>query len=308
VMDMTESIGNRMQMISIIVLAITFILSLIFTGLITRPIGEMTAVIRNISRGDFSKRVNTIGSREFVQFGNTLNMMSERLENLDKSRNEFLANASHELKTPLTSMKILIESLLSGSPDASPELYKEFLSDINNEIDRLAAIVKDLLTIVQVDTQVMRLEKKEVDITDLIEKVFHSLDPVAERKRISLVKDMPESLIINADPAKLTQAIFNLVDNAIKYSPENTTVTVKTWRKGRIVTIQVIDNGIGIPEKDLIHIFDRFYRVDKARSRATGGTGLGLSIVKSIVNMHHGTLSVISTEGVGSTFTIELPI
>ena len=234
-------------------------------------------------------------------------MMCQRLESLDQSRNQFVSNASHELKTPLSAMKILLETLLYQEA-YDPDMTREFLGDINREIDRLNAIVGDLLTLVHIDSGRMQLKPELLKLDELVYDTARRLRPLAEKRDIRLEVTVKDKIETTGDAQKLSQVFYNLMDNAIKYTPEGGFVKAEISRNGRMARVTVADSGIGIPKADLIHVFDRFYRVDKARARATGGTGLGLSIVKQIVMLHEGTINVTSEEEVGSTFTVELPI
>ena len=233
--------------------------------------------------------------------------MSDRLGQLDKSRNQFVSNASHELKTPLSTMKILIETILYQDP-LDPGMTKEFLNDVNKEIDRLNRIVSDLLTLVNIDSGGMKLNAAELDIRDLLLEQVKRLAPLARENGIELDCAAREAVEVFGDSLKLQQVLYNVIDNAIKYTPRGGEVHAELTRSGKRAIIRISDSGIGIPAADLPHIFDRFYRVDKARSRATGGTGLGLSIVKQIVQLHGGTITATSEENAGSAFTIDLPI
>ncbi|MBR2700438.1 MAG: GHKL domain-containing protein, partial [Clostridia bacterium] len=222
-------------------------------------------------------------------------------------RNQFVSNASHELKTPLSTMKILIETLLYQDP-IDPGMTKEFLTDVNKEIDRLNRIVSDLLTLVNIDSGAMKLNLTDLDISGLLQEQVKRLAPLARENGIELECDAGGAILVPGDALKLQQVLYNVIDNAIKYTPRGGEVHCSVARSGRMAVIRIADTGEGIPEEDLPHIFDRFYRVDKARSRETGGTGLGLSIVKQIVMSHGGTITPESTLGKGTTFTIRLPM
>jgi len=226
---------------------------------------------------------------------------------LDKSRNQFVSNASHELKTPLSTMKILLENIIY-QPEMDSGLRTEFLTDVNREIDRLNLIISDLLTLVSMDSKTTRLNRETFRFADVVKDVAHRLSVVAEKRHQDVKLQVSDSCEMYADMAKLTQVVYNIMDNAIKYTPEGGLIRVRLNRSGRDAILRISDNGPGIPKEDQPHIFDRFYRVDKARSRNTGGTGLGLSIVNQLVLMHGGSVSVQSEEGHGSTFTVELPI
>ena len=291
----------------IVVAAAVIVMSMFVIRTITRPVNELREGISKMSSGDFSARVNVRGRNEFSELASAFNSMTMRIEQLDKSRSQFVSNASHELKTPLSTMKILIESILYQDP-IDPGMTKEFLSDVNKEIDRLNRIVSDLLTLVNIDSGGMKLNSADLDIQDLILEQVKRLAPLARENGIELDCSAREAMEITGDTVKLQQVFYNVIDNAIKYTPRGGDVHVSLSRAGKRAIIRVSDTGIGIPADDLPHIFDRFYRVDKARSRATGGTGLGLSIVKQIVQLHGGSILATSEEGNGTTFVIELPL
>ena len=290
-----------------VVALIVIVMSSLVLRTITKPVGELREGIAKMSGGDFSARVNVRGKNEFAELATAFNGMSEKLEALDRSRNLFVSNASHELKTPLSTMKILIETILYQDP-IDPGMTREFLSDVNKEIDRLNRIVSDLLTLVNIDSGGMKLSLSDVDLHELLLEQVKRLAPLARENGIELECSAKEALETSGDAVKLQQVIYNVIDNAIKYTPRGGSVQASLIRSGRRAIIRVTDTGIGIPQADLPHVFDRFYRVDKARSRATGGTGLGLSIVKQIVALHGGTITAESEEGKGSTFTIDLPL
>ncbi|NLI60022.1 MAG: HAMP domain-containing protein, partial [Clostridiales bacterium] len=273
----------------------------------TRPIKSLTDVIRKMGQGHFGQRVKVRGGGEFRELGDAFNTMSEKLENLDRARNEFVSNASHELKTPLSAIKVLAESLIHMGEDV-PEIYIEFLNDINKEIDRLNAIITDLLSLVKMDDHEELDQTEPINLSDLVGKTVKGLGVLAEKKNISLDTVLEEGIMTAGEASKLQQAISNLVDNAIKYTPEGGRVMVDVHKGDNQAIIKISDTGIGIPSKDIPHIFDRFFRVDKARSRYTGGTGLGLSITHRIILMHDGNIRVDSKEGRGTTFFVHLPL
>ena len=307
VMQRLFQLQDRMILYFLVAAGASIIISLIFSQLITRPIVALTRSIQRMGRGDLSVRVPVKGSGELRRLAATFNTMSEKLEMLDKSRNQFVSNASHELKTPLATMKILLESIVY-EPEMDSEIRTEFLSDINKEIDRLNMIISDLLTLVSMDAKTMRLNRENFSLAQIVHENAHRLAPVAEQRRQDVKLQLSDSCEIYADRAKLLQVVYNLMDNAIKYTPEGGTIRVRLIRSGRDAILSVSDNGPGIPKGDLTHIFDRFYRVDKARARDAGGTGLGLAIVHQMVLMHGGSVAVDSEEGHGATFTVELPI
>ncbi|HHW69941.1 MAG TPA: cell wall metabolism sensor histidine kinase WalK [Clostridiales bacterium] len=299
---------NMLNLYSAIISISIIIISFIISSFITKPLNELTQGIQKMSQGHLDQRVNITGSKELRQLGQAFNIMSEKLENLDKARNEFVSNASHELKTPLSSMKILTESLLHMDID-DPAIYNEFLTDIDNEIDRLNAIITDLLSLVHMDDGDIYIQKDEVVVKDLILKSIKGVQILAEKRDIELTTTFSdEELVVDGDEMKLQQVIINIVDNAIKYTPDGGKVWIEVYKGLDSAIIKVTDTGIGIPKEDIQKIFDRFFRVDKARSRSTGGTGLGLSIAHKIVLLHDGNIHVTSKEGKGTTFYIELPL
>ncbi|MCM8900521.1 cell wall metabolism sensor histidine kinase WalK [Caldicoprobacter algeriensis] len=304
---MLAEVKTRVSTYLIITSAVIIIASYMISGFITQPIKELTDVIKKMSQGHLDQRVKVRGSKELRQLGEAFNIMSEKLENLDRARNEFVSNASHELKTPLSAIKVLTESLIHMDVD-DPSIYREFLEDINSEIDRLNAIINDLLTLVKIDTEAEELKQEPVDLVELVHSTLKGLQILAQKKNIRLETFYDDRLIVSGDAVKLRQVVSNIVDNAIKYTPEGGRVTVEVYKGVENAVVKVSDTGIGIPAKDLPHIFDRFFRVDKARSRATGGTGLGLSIAQKIVLQHGGDIRVVSEEGKGSTFYVELPL
>jgi len=204
-------------------------------------------------------------------------------------------------------MKILLESLIY-QPDMPAELRAEFMQDMNHEIDRLTGIITDLLTLTQMDSRRMELHPSMVNLSELVEETLRLLTPAAEQRGQALTGHITPGCNLVADRTKLGQIIYNLTENGLKYTPDGGEVTVSLTTEGRTAILAVKDNGVGIPKEDQGHIFERFYRVDKARSRETGGTGLGLSIVRQLVTLHKGAISVDSAPGKGSTFIVRLPM
>ncbi len=303
----TDALGMQMLWLYIFACVAIIISSIISTGYITKPVNQLTDVAIKISSGDLSNRAQISGKGEIAELGQTFNMMCDRLQNIDKQRSEFVSDASHELKTPLASMKILVESLLYQD-EVKEDVYKEFLSDINSEIDRLNSLITDLLLISKMDSDNVMLNFDAVNLTYLVNKSISALTPIAKAKNIKVTTNFYDDVTILGDELKLRQALNNLIENAIKYSKADSKVNIKVKKAGQDVIISIKDNGVGMSEEHLNHIFERFYRVDKARSRETGGTGLGLHIVRRIALMHKGRVEVQSKENVGSVFRLILPI
>ena len=235
------------------------------------------------------------------------NSLLERMKALDDSRQEFVANVSHELKTPITSVKVLADSLLA-QPDAPAELYREFMEDIAEEIERENKIINDLLALVKQDKSVAEMNISVVNLNTLTEIILKRLRPIARKKNIEITMISKRQVTAEVDEVKLSLILTNLVENAIKYNREQGKVEVSLDADHQFFTIQVKDTGIGIPEENLSQIYERFYRVDKSHSRQIGGTGLGLAITRSAVLLHRGSIKAESTEGEGTTFTVKIPL
>ena len=244
---------------------------------------------------------------ETKQLSEAFNKMLGRLKLLDESREEFVSNVSHELKTPMTSMKVLADSLLEMK-EAPVEMYQEFMQDIAKEIDRENQIITDLLSLVKMDKTGQNINIQTVNINDLLEQTLKRLRPIAEKKNVEMVMESFRPVTAEIDEMKFTLAISNLVENAIKYNHDNGWVHVSLNADHKYFYIKVEDSGIGIPEEDQPHIFERFYRVDKSHSREIGGTGLGLAIARNAVIAHRGAIKVYSNEGEGTTFTVRIPL
>lgn len=298
---------DQMLVIFIAVAVIAIIFCLVFSQIITKPMTALTKSIQNMARGDFSVRVKVRGSGEMRRLARTFNSMSEKIESLDQARNQFVSNASHELKTPLATMKIMIESLIY-QPEMEVGLRTEFMTDINREIDRLSSVVTDLLTLVRMDVKDVKLSRENMSLTALIKHTRHILDPMVKKRQQTVTLTIQDECDMYADRTKLQQVVYNLMENAVKYTQEGGKVDVTLQRIGRSAVMTVKDNGPGISAEHLPHIFDRFYRVDKARSREAGGTGLGLAIVHQLVMLHGGEIHVESEEGKGTSFIVELPL
>lgn len=228
------------------------------------------------------------------------------IRKLEKIRSDFVANVSHELKTPLTSIKGFVETLLEGALEDKQDC-RHFLQIIQDNANRLDSLINDLLDLSYLESKAVSLEKNEVKIKDLVEDILAGFNSQLKKKNITAKSDLPRDLVIKADKDKIGQVLVNLIDNAIKFNRENGTIRIYSEELGDKIKFFVEDSGIGIPPKDIPRIFERFYRVDKARSRELGGTGLGLSIVKHIIELHAGLVDVESTEGLASKFWFTLP-
>lgn len=306
IVEFLDDIRKNLYTIAIIVSILIGLLSSVLAGVITSPVEELTDVIKHMADGKLDQKVEVRGNDEIAQLGMAFNKMSERLNQLEEKRRQFVSNASHELRTPLSSIKLLAESLLQMQ-HLDLTIIKEFLSDINNEIDRLSRIIDKLLMLTKMDVNDKELEMKNINIKELLQGIVKSLSPLARKKNIQLTLKTNEDIYVLIDEDKIWEAIFNIVDNSIKYTPNNGSVTISMEKSDYNIIIMIEDNGIGISDNEINKIFDRFYRIDKARARETGGTGLGLSIALSAVKLHGGEIQVESQVGRGSKFKIIIP-
>ena len=281
--------------------------SVFFADRIVRPIHKITGAIENVTEGYSDDVLHVETYTETKQLSDAFNKMLGRLKLLDESREEFVSNVSHELKTPMTSMKVLADSLLEQE-NVPVEMYQEFMGDIAKEIDRENQIITDLLSLVKMDKTGQTINIQSANINELLEQILKRLKPIAEKKNVEMVMESFRPVTAEIDEMKFTLAISNLVENAIKYNRDNGWVHVSLNADHKYFFIKVEDSGIGIPEEDQVHIFERFYRVDKSHSREIGGTGLGLAIARSAVIMHRGSIKVHSIEGEGTTFTVRIPL
>ena len=282
-------------------------LSLLLSGLIIRPFIELRTSIAKVSSGDLNQSISQNTYLVTKQISDELNTTLRRLRDADQSRDEFVANVSHELKTPITSIRVLADSLMSMD-DAPAELYKEFMNDISQEIDREAKIIDDLLNLVKMDRSGVVLNRTTVNMNAMLEQILKRLRPQAKLRNIEMTLETVREVKADVDEVKFSLAITNLVENAIKYNNDGGWVGVSLDADHQFCYIKVEDNGIGIPEDQQDNVFERFYRVDKARSRETGGTGLGLAITRNIILLHQGMIRLTSKEGEGSSFLVRIPL
>jgi len=312
--DIAENVdGIEKQVLSIILilLVIVSVVIVFLSWLFTNPLNSTIEAIKKMAEGHFDQRiqVNDILHTELAELAESCNNMAEKLDQVETSRQEFVSNVSHELKTPLSSIKVLSDSVLLQDPDTVPkEMYVEFLQDINSEVDRMTAIINDLLTLVRLNRQEIPLNPKLENISDMVEDIIKRLIPIADADNIEIVYNKVKSVSAEVDGMKLSLAITNLIENGIKYNTEDGKVTVTVDADHQNAFITVSDTGLGIAEEELNKIFERFYRVDKNRDRQTGGTGLGLAITKSAILMHNGAIKVSSKENEGTTFVVRIPL
>lgn len=297
---------NAMIIQMVCIFTVIFI-SVILAIQIVKPFHKMSSSIDMIQTGYGEDELLINDYTETMMICDKFNHMLGRMKVLDDSRQEFVSNVSHELKTPLTSMKVLADSI-NSMEDAPIELYKEFMGDIGNEVDRETKIINDLLSLVKMDKAAGDINVTNVNINELLEQILKRLKPIADKQHVELVLESFRPVSADVDEVKITLAFTNLIENAIKYNKEEGWVHVTLNADHQYFYLKVEDSGIGIPEESLEHIYERFYRVDKSHSREIGGTGLGLAITRNAILMHRGAIKVFSTEGEGTIFNVRIPL
>lgn len=299
-------IRNLILDITLIVSVLGIVVAIVMSNKFSNQIKKLGEYIHSVR--ETKKKTNYVPKyMELKAALSEFEKFKEKTESLEQSRQEFVSNVSHELKTPLASVKVLADSLTSF-PDAPIDMYKEFMTDITAEIDRETKIINDLLSLVKLDRKAAALNIEQISLNDMIESILKMLKPLAEKSGVDLVIESFRPVMCDADPVKLSLAIMNLVENGIKYNKKNGAVHVTLNSDKNYAYIRVEDTGIGMPKDALNHIFERFYRVDKSHSKEIGGTGLGLSIVKEIIALHGGEIKVSSIEDIGSVFDIRMPL
>ncbi len=302
-----DILNEKATILQMIMMTVMVGLALLLAGFMVRPLNKVTVAINEVKEGFSNKPISVPDYAETVHIVDAFNQLLGRMKVLNDSRQEFVSNVSHELKTPITSMKVLADSLLQQE-DAPVELYREFLEDIAKEVDRENKIIMDLLSLVKMDKKVSDMNITEVNMNELTEVILKRLRAIARKRDIEVTFESIRPVKATVDEVKISLVISNLVENAIKYNKDNGWVRVVLDADHQFFILTVSDSGMGIPEDATSHIFERFYRVDKSHSREIGGTGLGLAITRSAVLMHRGSIVVESTLGEGTTFTVKIPL
>ncbi|MBD5488392.1 MAG: two-component sensor histidine kinase [Lachnospiraceae bacterium] len=302
-----DILSRKALLVEIIAIIALFVVSILAAQALIRPFEKITEALNKAQEGYTDDPISVTDCLETEHIGDAFNRVLGRMKLLDDSRQEFVSNVSHELKTPITSMKVLADSLISQR-DVPIELYQEFMTDIAKEIEREDKIITDLLALVKMDRTAADLNIAEVDINVLVELIMKRLRPIAQKRDVELVYESVRPVTAAVDEVKMTLVISNLVENAVKYNKEHGWVKVTLDADHQFFTIEVADSGIGIPAESLDHIYERFYRVDKSRSREIGGTGLGLAITRSAILMHRGSIRVESVEEEGTVFRVRIPL
>ena len=300
-------LGRKALVLEVVMNILILVTAVAVSYLLVLPFHKVTRAISEVREGYTDEALSVPDYEETEHIVGAFNQVLGRMRILDQSRQEFVSNVSHELKTPLTSMKVLADSLLMQE-GASLELYQEFMTDIAEEIERENKIINDLLSLVKLDKTNGQLTVAAVEINELLELLMKRLQPIARQNNIEVVLESNRPVTAEVDEVKLTLALSNLIENAIKYNKPNGWVKVILDADHQFFTVTIEDSGIGIPEEEYEQIYERFYRVDKSHSRQIGGTGLGLAIARNIVLMHRGSIQLSSVEQEGSVFVVKIPL
>jgi len=311
--EAAKEIRLKIILAGLLVLIVGIIASRILARQVARPIVEIGETIRKIQGGDLDQKLPTHSRDEIGRLASLINEMTgklksdiERLKKLERVRTEFLGNVSHELRTPIFSLKGFLETLLEGAVN-DPSVNMKFVEKAYSHANRLDSLLNDLIEISRIESGDMKMSFRYFDAVNLLRQVEHDSADEAGKKKQQLRVIAPDAeVLVFGDKERLKLALGNIADNAIKYSPETTSILLQLTEHEKTVTLAVKDQGPGIEEEHLPRIFERFYRIDKNRSRDVGGTGLGLAIVKHIVEAHGSKVSVSSQLGVGTTFSFDL--
>ena len=299
------NLQQNLRSISLVIAAVTMVMSALFSKMLTARMAALLRAIRIVGEGEYGHRLQPVGRDELAQLAEEFNHLTDRLQTTEEVRRRFVSDASHELKTPLASIRLLSDSILQ-TDQMDPEMVRDFVSDIGKEAERLTRITEHLLALTRLDS-LPAGQTEPVDLGKVTQRVVTMLTPVADAAGVSIEQNQKPGCIVLGTEDDMYQICHNLVENAIKYNFPGGKVFVEVYPDADQILLEVGDTGIGIPDEDLPKVFNRFYRVDKARSRAAGGTGLGLSIVRDTVRRHGGWVTARPRHPEGSIFTVGFP-
>ena len=300
-----RGLQQNLRNISLVIAAVTLVMSTFFSKMLSSRIAALLRAIRIVGEGEYGHRLQPAGRDEMAQLAEEFNQLTDRLQTTEEVRRRFVSDASHELKTPLASIRLLADSILQNE-QMDRETVRDFVSDIGSEADRLTRITEHLLALTRLDS-LPAGETFPVDVSAVTGQAAGMLRPVADAAGVEMETSLKPQCVVSCTEDDLYQICYNLIENAVKYNVPGGQVMIAVYREGDQVLLEVSDTGVGIPEADLPKIFNRFYRVDKARSRAAGGTGLGLSIVRDTVRRHGGWVTARPNSPRGSVFTVGFP-
>lgn len=307
ILSVFERVGDKVLLLEVLALLLLIVCAALAARVMVNPFWHFQKKLDQVAAGALDTDLTADIYQETRNISRSVEKTIGQLREVDQSRQEFVSNVSHELKTPITSIRVFADSLMSME-EAPVDLYREFMEDISVEIDRESKIIDDLLTLVKMDKSEAILNITQVNVNLLVEQTLKRLRPLADKRHVELIYESIREVTADIDEMKISLAVSNIVENATKYNVEGGWVRVTVDADHKFFYVKVADSGIGIPEEEQGRIFERFYRVDKARSRETGGTGLGLSITRNVVLMHRGAIKLSSQEGEGSVFTLRIPL
>ncbi len=301
-----DSVFNYNYITMLFTLVLTLIALLLLLVDILKPIQKITKLTEDYSKGDFSKKINLKRSDEIGRLADSLDYMGSEINSFNEYQRKFIANVSHDFRSPLTSIKGYLEAMQDGT--IPPELYDKYFGIVISETERLTKLTNNLLAINNFNDQGMILDLSDFDICAMIKQTIETFEGVCAKKKLKFkLVFSSKSLNVNADYGKIQQVLYNLIDNAIKFSNNDSSIIISVSEKNDRILTSVKDFGIGIPKDSVGKIWERFYKTDLSRGKDKKGTGLGLAIVKDIINAHKEYIDVVSTEGVGTEFTFALP-
>ncbi|WP_242214492.1 ATP-binding protein [Bacillus cereus group sp. BfR-BA-01383] len=303
--EMVNGVTKQFIIAGVITFLLTAITIFLLSRLLTKPLLHMKQATEKMSKGDLSVSLTTTRNDEIGELAQSIQTLANDLHYMKTERSEFLASVAHELRTPLTYVRGYADIALKES--TPPEQRLRYLSIIKDESDYITNLVQDLFSLAQMEKHSFSIDVKEVQLHSFLTRITEKVNAMYKERHVKVSFTCPPSLLVNLDEQRFEQVIVNILNNAYRHSKEHSHIIISVTEETKRISITIEDEGEGIPPEDLPHIFDRFYRVDKARTRATGGTGLGLSIVKEIIELHGGNITVTSKVDYGSCFTISLP-
>ena len=304
--ELLDGLKQKLRIISLVVCLAMLALFMVFSLLLTSKVNRLLTGIRSARAGEYSHRIVIGGNDELSDLAEEFNQLTLRLQTTEEERKRFVSDASHELKTPLAFIRLMVDTIRQGK-GIDRETGMRFVENIGEATDRLIHISEELLELNTLD-ECQKRTSEPVDLAARVRAIRRMLDPLAKEYKVTLFTELPEGCVVRCSQNDADQIIRNLMENGIKYNVPHGSVRVSLRHLEDAVLMEVSDTGIGIPQEDLDRVFDRFYRVDKARSRAAGGSGLGLSIVRDAVRLHGGEISVRHREKGGTCFTVTLPV
>jgi signal transduction histidine kinase len=302
---LVENITFKFKMVAFLTVGLSILTIFLFSRFITKPLVKMKKATEKISNGDLTVSLQVTSKDELGQLATSIQKLANDLQYMQKERSEFLASVAHELRTPLTFVKGYAD--IAKRPHISKIEQEEYLNIIQEEVEHITRLVQDLFALAQMEQHTLHIQKEHVLLHEYMEKIVTKIKPTLVEKNMNIHIHCPATLVAHIDKVRFEQVLLNVLSNACTYSSNDTSISIAITQQKEKTVLKIQDQGIGIPEQDLPHIFDKFYRVDKSRTRATGGTGLGLAIVKEIVELHGGTITISSQIQAGTTVTITLP-